>query len=70
MTSHAVTHAAGCADCRAGLAHCHGTLLVHEEGGADCTDPACDASAARHTLSTSCAEVGCPCAPPASRRAA
>ena len=60
-----------CADCAAGLAHCHGTLVLHDPDGRECTEAGCDAAPARHALSIPCAEVGCPCAArPAVGRAA
>lgn len=30
-----------CQDCRAGLDHCHGTLIVHQASILECTDQHC-----------------------------
>ncbi len=47
-----------CVSCRTGLDHCHGTVLVHVDGGLECTEPDCvDAVLLRHTLVIRCAEV-------------
>ncbi|MBE1494210.1 hypothetical protein H4696_001310 [Amycolatopsis lexingtonensis] len=54
-----------CASCAARIDHCHGTLVVHPEGGfAECTDPACvDADRVRHALIVDCPALGgCGCA--------
>ena len=55
-----------CASCGAGIDHCHGTLVVHPEGGfAECMDPACpDTDRVRHGLIVDCHAVGsgCDCA--------
>lgn len=53
-----------CADCAAGFDHCHGTLIVHASGPADCTQPGCpDLDAARHGLRIDCRSIagGCRC---------
>jgi hypothetical protein len=55
-----------CASCDARIDHCHGTLVVHPEGGfAECTEPACgDGDRLRHALIVDCPAVGggCDCA--------
>ncbi|WP_086846140.1 hypothetical protein [Amycolatopsis kentuckyensis] len=55
-----------CASCDAGIDHCHGTLVVHPEGGfAECTDQGCaDGDRVRHGLIVDCQGVGggCGCA--------
>ncbi|GAA3565197.1 hypothetical protein GCM10022222_56180 [Amycolatopsis ultiminotia] len=67
-----------CAFCTDGIDHCHGTLVVHPDGGfAECTDPGCaDLDRIRHGLIIDCHAVdpGCGCVPhgslgPALRRA-
>jgi hypothetical protein len=51
-------------DCAAELDHCHGTLVTHHDGFAECTEDACVAfDPARHTLSIGCQDIdgGCGC---------
>jgi hypothetical protein len=53
---------ADCAECARGLDHCHGALLVHGDGGAECTAPDCDdVDPARHGMVMDCAATlpGC-----------
>jgi hypothetical protein len=47
-----------------GLDHCHGTLVVHENGDVACTETCADLDPARHRLDLDCAGVdgGCSCA--------
>ena len=58
-----------CASCAAGFDHCHGTLVVHSDGGfADCTAEDCfDDDRFRHSLVVDCFALGdgCACAVPA-----
>lgn len=54
-----------CADCAAEVDHCHGTLIVHPGGSADCTTPGCsDLEDVRHHLRIDCRSIagGCRCA--------
>lgn len=55
-----------CAFCAGGFDHCHGTLVVHFEGGlTECSEDGCaDPDFVRHTLTIDCLEVdgGCACA--------
>lgn len=55
-----------CASCDAGIDHCHGTLVVHPEGGfTECTDAACsDGDRVRHGVIVDCQALGsgCECA--------
>jgi len=45
-----------CPDCAGGLEHCHGTLVVHVDGGLECTEPDCDdTDPLRHEMSLDCA---------------
>lgn len=51
-----------CAGCVSSLDHCHGTLVVHVDGGAECTDPSCDdTDQLRHDLAVDCPStvIGC-----------
>ncbi|PRX45468.1 hypothetical protein B0I33_109131 [Prauserella shujinwangii] len=53
-----------CASCEARLDHCHGTLVQHADGGAECTDGGCTGpDPVRHALLLDCASVdgGCAC---------
>ena len=51
-----------CRDCREGLEHCHGVLVVHPDGASDCAEErSCGAVLALHEWQVSCDEVGCPC---------
>jgi hypothetical protein len=53
-----------CRSCVADLDHCHGTLIMHVDGTADCTDFDCrDTDAVRHALRITCVEIdgGCAC---------
>ncbi|NLE81024.1 MAG: hypothetical protein GX610_15860 [Rhodococcus sp.] len=48
-----------------GLDHCHGTLILHTDGSAECTDELCVREIeARHQLIVDCADLieGCGCA--------
>lgn len=54
-----------CADCTAELEHCHGTLIVHDDGVVDCTEQDCsDRDPARHPLLLNCVDENpdCGCA--------
>jgi hypothetical protein len=51
-----------CSDCRSGVDHCHGTLVMHADGTVDCTDAACElGDLIRHAFVIDCAAVlgGC-----------
>jgi len=54
-----------CAFCAGELDHCHGTLVVHLDGGfTECSEDGCvDLDFARHTLTIECFDVdgGCTC---------
>jgi hypothetical protein len=54
-----------CAACTSGIDHCHGTLVVHPDGGySECTDVECsDLDRVRHALIIDCHTVqgGCGC---------
>ncbi|CDP87735.1 MULTISPECIES: hypothetical protein [Mycolicibacterium] len=51
-----------CRECAAGLEHCHGTVILHVQYRAECTDDGCTTPEAAHTFSIDCAAVGCTCA--------
>ncbi len=58
-----------CRECEAGQGlgwvHCHGTLIRHWLGRAECTDQDCpDADLMAHSLVIDCDAAGCPCAQP------
>ncbi|WP_343574694.1 hypothetical protein [Mycobacterium sp.] len=53
----------GCRDCRAGLEHCHGTLIHHRLHRSECTDTDCASpELSPHTFVVDCDAVGCDCA--------
>lgn len=55
----------GCRDCRAGLEHCHGTLIHHSLHRAECTEDGCgNPESVPHTFVIDCDAVGCDCAGP------
>ncbi len=45
----------------AGLEHCHGTVVHHAWGRAECTEPDCDTPEVLHVFSIDCDSVGCMC---------
>lgn len=55
--------AENCRDCRAGLEHCHGTLIHHALHAAECTEDSCTrAESIPHVFVIDCEAVGCRCA--------
>lgn len=54
-----------CLACDRSWLHCHGTAVVHPDGGRECTDAACGGDAELHDLVLGCAELvgGCDCLP-------
>ena len=51
-----------CRCCRDGLEHCHGTVIIHLERRAECTEDDCvDPERIEHTLRIDCDAVGCRC---------
>ena len=45
------------------LAHCHGTLVLHADGTAECDGAgACELDELQHELWVACDELGCSCA--------
>ena len=58
---------AECRDCRAGLDHCHGTIIRHSLGRfwgrSECTEPECATpELVPHAFVVDCDAVGCVCA--------
>ena len=52
-----------CRDCRAGLEHCHGTLIRHWLHRAECTEEGCTSpELMAHAFVVDCDAVGCRCA--------
>ncbi|AKN15753.1 hypothetical protein [Mycobacterium haemophilum] len=56
-----------CRDCRAGLGHCHGTIIRHSIGGllgqSECTEAGCvSPELLPHGFVVDCDAVGCGCA--------
>jgi hypothetical protein len=51
-----------CTDCRRNLDHCHGTLVVHDDGTLECTDDTCALrEPSRHALIIDCETVAGGC---------
>lgn len=51
-----------CSDCRFGIDHCHGTLIVHADRTVECTDADCElGDLLRHAFIVDCTAVpgGC-----------
>jgi len=54
--------ARGCRACRAGLDHCHGTVIRHSARCADCTESDCGGpELVAHNFVIDCDAVGCGC---------
>jgi hypothetical protein len=54
--------ARGCAPCAAELWHCHGTLVLHADGTAECDDAHhCHAREDVHDWWLPCTDLGCGC---------
>ncbi|WP_293051370.1 hypothetical protein [Mycobacterium sp.] len=52
----------GCRDCRAGLEHCHGTLIRHPLRHSECTECGCPAPEwLPHACVIDCAAIDCGC---------
>ncbi|MGV0837674.1 hypothetical protein [Mycolicibacterium thermoresistibile] len=50
-----------CRECRAGLQHCHGTVIHHIRFRSECTQDGCETPEALHTFVVDCESVGCEC---------
>lgn len=53
-----------CRECRAGLEHCHGTVIHHMLAWTECTEDDCVTPEVVHTFVIDCQAVGCTCAQP------
>ncbi|MBS4728015.1 hypothetical protein MSM1_06505 [Mycobacterium sp. SM1] len=54
-----------CRDCRAGVEHCHGTLIRHLLRDPECTEDGCAGPLPTpHTFIIDCDAVGCGCGEP------
>jgi len=51
-----------CRACRAGLEHCHGTLIHHVTHAPECTEDGCAGGVLAHAFAVDCEAVGCRCA--------
>ncbi|MEN4473253.1 hypothetical protein [Mycolicibacterium cosmeticum] len=60
-TSEELHMSARCRECADGLAHCHGTVILHIGQRAECTDD-CGAPEVEHTYTIDCVAIGCGCA--------
>lgn len=52
-----------CLECGREWEHCHGTLVVHVDGSAECSEITCVAAEGAHIYTLSCVELlgGCSC---------
>jgi len=51
-----------CRYCRDGLEHCHGTVIIHVQHRAECTEDGClHPENIAHTWRIDCGAVGCGC---------
>jgi hypothetical protein len=51
-----------CRECRAGLEHCHGTIIFHPCRRAECTEDGCHGpDGIPHAFRIDCEAVGCRC---------
>jgi hypothetical protein len=55
-----------CRECRAGLEHCHGTVIHHTRYRSECTEEGCETAEVVHTFSIDCEAIGCTCGQAAS----
>lgn len=53
-----------CRGCRAGLNHCHGTVIHHALHFSECTEGDCVMPEVVHAFVIDCEAVGCTCAQP------
>lgn len=52
---------ASCLFCRRDWEHCHGVLVVHEDGEHECVGEACAGVHVYHDLATDCIDVSFEC---------
>lgn len=50
-----------CRECRAGLEHCHGTVIHHIRWRMECTEDGCETPEVLHTFSVDCETIDCQC---------
>lgn len=51
-----------CHPCAAGTAHCHGTLVLHADGAAECDEAhRCECREDLHEWWVPCTDLGCGC---------
>ncbi len=53
-----------CRGCRAGLEHCHGTVIQHALRWSECTEQDCVTPEVMHAFTIDCEAMGCACAQP------
>jgi hypothetical protein len=53
-----------CRECRAGVEHCHGTVIHHALRHLECTEDDCVTAEVMHALRIDCEAIGCGCAQP------
>ncbi|MDX1882344.1 hypothetical protein [Mycolicibacterium sp. 120270] len=53
-----------CRGCRAGLDHCHGTVIHHALQWVECTEDDCVMPEIAHAFVVDCEAIGCVCAQP------
>ncbi len=51
-----------CRGCRAGLEHCHGTVIHHTLRWSECTEEGCVTPEVMHAFTIDCEAIGCTCA--------
>lgn len=51
-----------CRECRAGLEHCHGTVILHPSHATECTEDGCEQPEVLHVYRIDCEAIGCQCA--------
>ncbi|HZA10129.1 hypothetical protein [Mycobacterium sp.] len=51
-----------CRECRAGVEHCHGTIIYHALRRSECTEGECDQpDGVLHAFRIDCEALGCRC---------
>jgi hypothetical protein len=51
-----------CRGCRAGVEHCHGTVIHHALRWSECTEEDCVTPEVVHAFTIDCDAIGCTCA--------
>ena len=52
---------AACRRCTDSLLHCHGTLIRHDDGTVECSQPGCGGDATMHDFVVTCVEIQATC---------